>query len=216
MAALGLIFLITILLIVYGSLYPFDFHAGRVAAGPVWVLLHAWPTTLNRSEIRDIAINILIYLPIGLFGVLYLGKGKPRPATSLLTILLALALSVSMELIQFFDDTREVSLVDVMTNVAGATLGVFLAYLYGRSLVRIMARPGMRAAFHPSGAMLLLFSWIAYQIYPVFPQVSLYVVHAKLVALGDNLVLPVVPAIGAAVDWLAVAQLLEVVAGPKS
>jgi len=209
---LGLILLLTILLIVYGSLYPFHFHAGP--AEPFWTLLHSWPTTIDRFEVRDIAVNTLIYLPVGFFGTLWRGKGNPRSTSPTLTILLALALSTSMELLQLFDDPREASISDVLTNVIGASLGIVLAHLYGRTMMRILVRPRMPISIRPSAALLLVFFWLAYQVYPLFPQVGLYVVRAKLAALEHDLAMPAVPAIGAVGDWLTVAQLLEVIAGP--
>ena len=39
------ILLLVIALIVYGSLYPWDFHPAQLAASPLWILLHSWPTT---------------------------------------------------------------------------------------------------------------------------------------------------------------------------
>jgi VanZ family protein len=210
---LGLILLITILLLIYGSLFPFRFHA--VPPESAWTMLYSWPA-IDRFEVRDIAINVLIYLPIGLFGALWLDKGRPRATTPALTILLALALSMSMELLQVYDDSRQASLSDVVTNIAGAGFGILLARLYGRTLIRILDRPGMRTVVQPSGAMLLLSSWFAYQAYPLFPQVGLYLLREKLGVLRNDFTLPALSAIGTFVDWLAVAQLLEVVAGVKS
>src|SRR5271155_2568555 len=63
---------IVIALIVYGSLYPWDFHSTQLAASPLWVLIHSWPTAIDRFLFRDIAVNVLIYLPVGVFGFLAL------------------------------------------------------------------------------------------------------------------------------------------------
>ena len=43
------ILLIVIVLIVYGSLYPWEFHSTQLAASPLWVLVHSWPTQIDRS-----------------------------------------------------------------------------------------------------------------------------------------------------------------------
>jgi hypothetical protein len=59
-------------LIVYGSLYPWDFHSTQLAANPLWVLIHSWPTRIDRFLLRDIAVNVLIYMPVGVFGFLAL------------------------------------------------------------------------------------------------------------------------------------------------
>jgi hypothetical protein len=49
---------IVIALIVYGSLYPWEFHSTRLAASPLWVLIHSWPTNIDRFLVRDIVVNI--------------------------------------------------------------------------------------------------------------------------------------------------------------
>jgi len=44
------ILLIVIALIVYGSLYPFDFHSTQLAGSPLWVLIHSWPTHVQSKQ----------------------------------------------------------------------------------------------------------------------------------------------------------------------
>ena len=68
------VLLIVIALIVYGSLYPWDFHSAQLAANPLWVLIHSWPTAIDRFLFRDIAVNLLLYMPVGVFG--FLGRYK--------------------------------------------------------------------------------------------------------------------------------------------
>ena len=64
------ILLIVIALIVYGSPYPWEFRSTQLAASPLWVLIHSWPTGIDRFLFRDIAVNLLIYMPVGVFGFL--------------------------------------------------------------------------------------------------------------------------------------------------
>ena len=64
------ILLIVIALIVYGSLYPWEFHSTQLAASPLWVLIHSWPTGIDRFLFRDIAVNLSINMPVGVFGFL--------------------------------------------------------------------------------------------------------------------------------------------------
>src|SRR5579883_1291846 len=119
---MGRIFLLCIVLVVYGSLFPFQFHHGQSPAGPLWTFFHTWPVGLDRYEIRDIAINVLIYIPIGLFGCLWVGNGKVRPSGAAWTILLGTGLSFTMEMLQFYDDSRSCGISDLLTNAAGTAL----------------------------------------------------------------------------------------------
>ena len=111
------ILLIVIALIVYGSLYPWDFHSTQLAASPVWVLIHSWPDHIDRFLFRDIAVNVVIYLPVGVFGLLALRQKFSTLFAVSLTMLLALALSSSIEMTQLFDDARDCSAFDVVCNV---------------------------------------------------------------------------------------------------
>jgi VanZ family protein len=110
------ILLIVIALILYGSLYPWDFHSTQLAAGPLWVLIHSWPTHIDRFLVRDIAVNVLIYMPVGVFGFLALRQNCRVAIAVALAVLLALILSSSIEMIQLFDDARECSAFDVQTK----------------------------------------------------------------------------------------------------
>jgi len=40
--------LLVLAFIVYGSLYPFQFHFDRVLASPLDILLQAWPAHIDR------------------------------------------------------------------------------------------------------------------------------------------------------------------------
>jgi VanZ family protein len=212
---LGRIFVISLILIIYGSLYPFEFHSRETIEAPLLTLLHAWPTTVDRGLVKDAVLNILIYIPIGLFGTLYMGKGRPRALAAAGAVVLALILSTSIEIVQLFDRTRTSSALDVATNFAGAAFGAWLAFLYHDALLRFWSRPGVRAAFRPSAALMLLLCWAGAQTFPMIPHLSITQVTGKLSALWHGRTVPAVAWAGAVVDWLAVARLLELVQSPS-
>ena len=151
-----------IALIVYGSLYPWDFHSTQLAASPLWVLIHSWPDHIDRFLFRDIAVNVAIYLPVGVFGLLALRQKFQTPFAVIVTVLVALALSSSIEMTQLFDDARDCSAFDVVCNVTGTVLGVALGYIYQQWLKRFLARTETTKLLHPSGAVLLFYTWLAY------------------------------------------------------
>ena len=80
------ILLIVIVLIVYGSLYPWDFHSTQLGASPLWVLIHSWPEHIDRFLFRDIAVNVVIYLPVGVFGLLALRQKFHTPFAVTVTV----------------------------------------------------------------------------------------------------------------------------------
>ena len=166
------ILLIVIAILVYGSLYPWDFHSTQLAASPPWVLIHAWPRVIDRFLIRDAAVNVLIYIPLGVFAFLALRQNLGGAVAVILAIAIGLILSSSVEMIQLFDDARDCSAFDVVCNVTGTGIGVALGSFYQRWLEQSVARTNTAGFLHPNGAVLLAYAWLAYQVFPLFPSLS--------------------------------------------
>jgi len=203
------ILLIVVALILYGSLYPWEFHARRLGASPLWILLHAWPRGIDRYLVWDIAINVALYLPLGIFGFLAVSPRASRLARILTPLALALVLSSSVEMLQLFDDSRMCSASDVTSDVAGAGLGIALGALYRGRLQRILAGRAAASLLQPSGALLLLSCWLGYQIFPIFPAWGRTNVARRLHALGPVSAISPVDTVVVFAEWLAVACLLE-------
>jgi VanZ family protein len=196
----GRIFLIAILLIVYGSLYPFHFEVRHLAASPVWLLFHSWPSAMERSVWVDAAVNVLIYLPLGFFGGLCIGRWK--------ALLLGCSLSAAIEMLQLYDFSRTCSSLDLVTNTAGTAAGICLVHLYGRKMKRLRMESAVRSSLRPSPALLLLCFWIAALSFPFIPHLRLSPLRAK-VALLLHPSFALLETITAVFAWLAVARLLE-------
>jgi 8-oxo-dGTP diphosphatase len=127
-----------ILLILYGSLYPWHF-----TGSPGAVL--AWPDPLDRD---DVLVNVLLYIPLG--ACAYLACGRWRRMRFVAPVALGLVLSLSIELLQVFEPARTSQASDVLTNVIGAALGMAIAAL-------IPARP--------SPELFLLACWTAHLLF---------------------------------------------------
>jgi VanZ family protein len=208
-------FLIVIALIVYGSLYPWEFHSSPLAANALWVLLHSWPKSIDRFLVFDIALNVSIYIPVGLFGLLALRQNVRTVFAVTMTVLFALALSSGIEMAQLFDDGRDCTASDVICNVSGAVFGVALGFLYQNWLRRFLARAETSKFLHPSGAVLLFYTWLAYQAFPLFPALSRTRLAEKFRDLFAQLSVSPLETFTYFVEWLVVAQLLESVLGAE-
>lgn len=200
---------IVVALILYGSLYPWQFHARDYGRNPLWILLHTWPGRFDRYVGWDVAINITLYVPLGIFGFLAVRAGAPRVALVLAPLALALGLSASIEMLQLFDDSRTCSLSDVASNVAGAAVGIVAGALYRAQLQRFLARQRTAALLRPSGALLLLSCWLGYQLFPLFPVWGRTNVVHRLAALTATTALSPVDTLVVFAEWVAVACLLE-------
>jgi VanZ family protein len=157
--------LLAVSLIVYGSLYPWDFDFTRTG-NPAVVLLHSWPSEWTRFALRDITINVLLYVPLGVTVALIPDRARQGAVRGVAAALaLGATLSTSMEVLQFYDTHRFTSLLDVVSNTLGATLGAVLA-------LWIQPRWRLRRVPHLEAAGLLAACWFAYQLFPFFPVLS--------------------------------------------
>jgi VanZ family protein len=208
---------IVVALILYGSLYPWEFHARNYGHNPLWVLLHAWPTTvLDRYFLWDVGVNITLYAPLGLFGYLAVSARASRAVRVLAPMALGLGLSASIEMLQLFDDGRMCSLADVASNVAGAAVGMAAGALYRLRLQRFLAAQDAASLLRPSGALLLLACWLGYQLFPLFPSWGRTHLIAKLTAMGPVSSVSPVDTLLVFAEWLAVACLIESIRKAKT
>jgi VanZ family protein len=200
---------IVVALILYGSLYPWDFHVRHYSDNPLWILLHAWPRSIDRYLVWDVAVNVVLYVPLGIFGFLAIGPKASRITRILTPLAVALVLSSSIEMIQLFDDSRTCSLSDVASNVAGAALGVAAGALYSRRLQNLLEGQGPASLLRPSGAVLLLSCWLGYQIFPLFPAWGRTNLFRRIAAMGPVSAISPAQTFLVFAEWLAAACLLE-------
>jgi len=85
----------------------------------------------SESQFSDIILNILIFIPLGIFihGMLRTRYGLTLKI-SLATLLAGALFSLSVESLQFFSMTRDSSLIDVATNMTGTAMGIVMDRCY--------------------------------------------------------------------------------------
>ncbi|MFZ0936270.1 MAG: VanZ family protein [Bryobacteraceae bacterium] len=200
--------LLVVAIVVYGSLYPWHFtFAGRPE--PVAVLLHSWPAVWDRFLLRDVVINVLLYMPLGAVACLVWLPRFPRAAVAAATAL-GFVLSLSMELLQNYVPGRVTSLSDLATNTLGAAVGAFLALVLAPEIIPPLRSQVRRAS---PGTALLLACWGAYQLYPLFPIFSSTHLRQVLHAFLVTRTISPVDAWAAAAEWFAAALALEAIFG---
>jgi VanZ family protein len=180
-----------IALILYGSLFPFRFFA--CAISPAALLA----TSGLPADRGDLLANILLYVPLGFFGL----RALQRSGQSLLLITLAgAALSFAIETAQFCDSGRVPSMADVYANSAGTLLG------------------GVAAMWMPANfrfAALLIACWTGSRVLPYVPSVHL---HKYWSAIKPVLVEPKLETLEIFhyfALWLAAAVVLEAIAANR-
>ena len=202
------VLLIVIAIIVYGSLYPWDFHSAQLAASPLWVLIHSWPAVINRFLILDVAVNLLLYMPLGVFAYLAFRQSLGSLLAASAAIIVGLTLSSSIEMIQLFDDSRDCNALDVVCNLTGTGIGVALGIFYQPWLKRSISLTETAGFLHPNGAVLLVYVWLAYQVFPLFPSFSRTRLFEKLHVLFAAGSFSALDTFTYFVEWLVLAELL--------
>jgi len=202
--------LLVVAITVYGSLYPWQFALSGHHE-PVAALLHSWPAAWSRFVIRDVVINLTLYVPLGALACLVCLPRLQRLKAAVAATVFGFGLSLFMELLQNYAPGRTTSLSDLATNTIGAAAGACLALVLQQRLVSLVRRHATRAS---PGAVLLLGCWGSYQLYPFFPVFSsTHLRHALGSLIGTRALSPV-GTWEAAAEWFATALSLEAVLGP--
>lgn len=143
--------------IIYGSLYPFQFVSSLTLPDALSVFGDSWR---NPADRYDLVANVLFYMPLGF--CMWRALRLPRLLRCLAVIFFGLALSFSLEMAQFYVDGRFPSFWDLVGNGVGTIFGTAVSVALQRGNrwplgVSIAARPYVT---------LLLLSWVAFVLCP--------------------------------------------------
>ena len=200
---------VIIAVIVYGSLYPFMFRQPVNGFGPaVRALLESWNETPSRG---DFIANVALYTPLGFFASLAIGKGVGTAKRIALATFTGALLSACMELVQYYDDSRQTAATDLYANVVGTLLGAIGGRLTGRNL----RWPLLREIASSRMPTLLLSAWAGCRLFPYVPTTDL---HKYWNALKPVILYPSLTGYDLfryTAIWLAIGVLIEAISGPK-
>jgi len=123
--------------VILGSLTPFSVDISEIRRMGFSAIGHlGWP----HSDLRDVVVNIGVYLPIGFALWILLAARCSRPTALSITILAGTMLSFTLETLQQFVATRYPSWIDVMVNATGTAAGATLAWIATLLFVGIASR----------------------------------------------------------------------------
>ncbi|NCW33296.1 MAG: hypothetical protein EBV92_08585, partial [Betaproteobacteria bacterium] len=195
------LFALWILVIVYGSLWPWQ--AWRDIGTAPWSFLG---DPLPRYWTWfDLLSNVALYLPLGL--LLALNRAPPRRAGLGLALLVGALLSLTIEAAQSYLPQRVPSLLDLAANTLGALIGGLLAAGLRRpwhSLRRLSSSWWHRDGQWPAVLVIL---WLSIRLSSLLGpnQAGLWLIGPG--PLGTESMIKG-PAYGASASWLLVESLL--------
>ncbi|HZF15869.1 MAG TPA: VanZ family protein [Steroidobacteraceae bacterium] len=188
-------------LILYGSLFPFEFDA------PSGLPLIALVASLRfeRASRGDIVANLLLYIPLGLCLAAALPRRWSAVARFALTVTAGVLLSLAVELLQTMEPARVSSLTDVGLNAAGTAIGALgaLIYIAVGTHVRIPGLVESRPAPVPLGFILL---WLSYRLAPFVPTLDWQKIKDSLKPVFLDPAFDGFDALRFLVGWLVVAH----------
>ena len=172
-----------VFLTAYASLYPLE--GWHEHGSSPWEFLFAhWPRYISGI---DMTINVLGYMPLGLFAVAALHPRLRGAAAFAVAMLTGAALSIALEAVQTYLPSRDASNLDVLCNTAGAALGAAL----GLALIPWMLQHGplkrfRNAAFLPGAdidaGLVLVALWVFAQLNPAMLLFGTGILRDLLVA----------------------------------
>ena len=201
---------LVVVLIVYGSLYPWQFQAWRSSENPFDVVLRGWPSHVDRYLLRDLIINLSLYFPLGLTAYCAIARRHSRYLALVVALLFGSALSTFMEILQVYVPARVPSLMDIVSNTAGTAAGALAGVLFGSQIQRLLEKPARRLA---PAAAILLGCWLTAQTFPFFPALTHTKLYQALAALGNGVPLSPTEIWANAAEWFVAGLAARVIFG---
>src|SRR5262245_5460858 len=165
--AAPLLLAVIVALILYVSLFPFEFAPDR----PGWIVALK-SMTWARASRSDMFNNVLLYAPLGFCLVLLLEPRTGRVAAIALATIGGAAMSLAMELAQASIESRVPSLTDLTLNTVGTIAGAVAGSAWQVFGARIVPKGNPRSRSRTvAGTIVGL--WLLARLWPLLPQPGL-------------------------------------------
>jgi VanZ family protein len=196
----------TVALILYGSLYPFEFYNHVDPVKGMRYLLSTWNA---HTSIGDALANVLLYLPFGFFAA-KTAVGLAPLRRVFIALAAAAALSISLEYAQLWDVGR----VSAMSDVYANSLGAFFGAVTGTALTVDLNLSHWKDLRRSPFVFLLILCWIAYRLFPYVPVIDAHKYWHAIMPLFYGPAVKSLDILPYFAGWLAVGALLESAFGP--
>jgi glycopeptide antibiotics resistance protein len=199
--AAPLLLAVVVALILYVSLFPFEFASSR----PTWLAaLHSM--SWARASRSDMFNNVLLYMPFGFCLALLMEPRLGRAAALPIATLLGAALSLTLELLQASIESRVPSYTDLTLNAGGTLAGTIAGSAWHAFGSRITPQDNPQSHSRAVTATIVAL-WVMTRLWPLVPDLGIRQVKAAVKPLLDPS-LSAMELAGYFVAWLIVAQAL--------
>jgi glycopeptide antibiotics resistance protein len=202
------VLLIIIVLISYGSLYPFKF-SGEILNQQEFF---NWLFEVNFQTTRaDKLANILLFVPYGFVTMIALKTHKRAFLLGSLTFFFGVFLALTLQYIQLYIPARVPDALDALYNSFGILVGMFSAYLLRqyshshsfstRSIINDWSKMTL--------PLLLALVWLLWRLYPYVPLFTAESIARSVEPLFIAPVLDITTFIRDAIGWLVFYYLMS-------
>jgi VanZ family protein len=150
-----------VIVVIYGSLYPWMFHYSPSAAPLRWLPFS------TGGFLLDFLVNVLFYVPLGAAAFLAIDAGAPG---LFFAVAIGFTLSFGVEEAQRYTFSRVGDYNDIVSNSLGTAFGAIAAYAWKRAHRRWIG-PALARRFAPEG-LVLAGLWLAWNGFLLLPAVS--------------------------------------------
>lgn len=184
-------------LILYGSLYPFDFSLGTLTGSSVERFLYNWSLFTSRGDQLG---NIALFIPYGFLGILSLGRRRNLAPAILALTIFGLVLAIWVQVLQLMLPSRDAAIGDVAWNFAGIIVGILMAY---PKRVREMA---LHQAVGQPQLIVILFigCWLIVELSPFVPSIDLQSFKDSIKPLWQASSFSILAFLRATIAWIVI------------
>jgi VanZ family protein len=169
-----------VVLIVYGSLYPFDWNVNAHKGLLYW----------NRVSLSDLVQNVLLFLPLGwLLGSIANQRGRhAQPGVALLHFCWGVGIAVGVQILQVYIPERVPAFSDAFFNMMGWLIGWCLARSapFSALFPNVLKKRPLQL-HQPAIVWVLVCLWAASELFPFIPTIDVALLRekAKILLFGS-------------------------------
>ena len=188
--------------IVYGSLYPFNFEAQTLDPRTIQRFLASCCHPALRGDMLG---NAVLFIPFGFLGIVSARDGASLLGRAWNVCLAGTILALAVQIAQIYLPSRNESLQDVGWNFVGIVVGLLLGAATHRLILQSAFRVE-RGALIPA---LLIGSWLIYRLVPFVPSLDFALIKDSLKPLFLDPQIDIVKTFHDTVAWLVIAALMQ-------
>jgi len=196
------ILLLFVILISYGSLYPFQFSGDILPSAE----LLSWLTNYSyRTTRADIVANIILFIPYGFVAIMAVSNSYRQLFYAGLLFIAGAFLAFLLQYLQFYLPARIPAVSDAWLNSLGIIIGMLLAHLIRQyshnNLPQELETPMDWSQI--TIPLVLAIIWVAWRLFPFVPLISEKSIIAAVAPLMQQPELSFSTIIRDTIGWLA-------------